>query len=226
MLPGFGYGGAGESALRRLAPSMSAEGIELYVPAYLSRSGLTAGRAKLQRFIREQRLDRYPRVHVFAYIAGAWTFNPLTEMSGLPSLATVIYDRSPYQERAPRIASEELHFLTWLRYGSPVFDVAKTAYPPLTRAGVKVGIVVETMPTSFIREHEKTARGYGPFTFECTALAQRFDDCIYLPMNHDELYVRFAEVWPDILQFIRSGRFRSGAVRAPPTGDPLSERPR
>jgi len=225
VLPGFGYGGAGEKALRSLARSMAAEGLEVYIPTYISRSGLIESRAKLQRFIRDHRLERYQRLHVFAFLAGAWTFNPLVEARGLPNLATVVYDRSPLQERAPRIADEKLHFLTWVRYGSPVFDVARTPYAPLTAAGVKVALVVETKPTSFIKRHEETARGYGPFHFQCDAFRQRYDDCLYLPMNHDELYLRFAEVWPELLTFIRTGRFTDAARRTPPSGDPLAARP-
>lgn len=222
VLPGFGYSRAGEKALRSLAASMAGEGVELYVPTYISRSGLIESRAKLQRFIRDHRLDRYDRLHVFAFIAGAWTLNPLVETRGLPNLATVVYDRSPFQERAPRIADEKLHFLTWVRYGSPVFDIAKTPYAPLTAPDVKVALVVETTPTSFIKRYEQTARGYGPFRFECDAFMQRYDDCLYLQMNHDELYVRFAEVWPELLAFIRTGRFTSTANRALPSGDPLA----
>jgi hypothetical protein len=222
VLPGFGYSRAGEKALRSLAVPMAAEGIDLYVPTYLSRGGLIKSRANLQRFIRDHRLDRYSRLHVFAFIAGAWTLNPMLETQPLPNLATVVYDRSPLQERAPRIADEKLHFLTWLRYGSPVFDLAKTPYAPLTAPGVKVALVVETMPTSFIRKHEREARSSGPFRFECDAFMQRHDDCLYLPMNHDELYRRFADVWPEILTFIRTGRFTSQATRTPPTGDPLA----
>ena len=219
MLRGFGYSGAGERALKALEPTINAQGMDLHVPDYISRSGLDDSRKKLQRFIQE-RIARYERVHVFAFIAGGWTLNPLVAAGGLPRLATVIYDRSPLQERAPRIADEELHFLTWVRYGSPVFDLARTPYPPLT-ANVKVGLVVETSPTSFIRDHEKTARSYGPFRFDCDAFAQRHDDCIYVNLNHDELYVRFADVWPEVLSFIRTGRFTSGARRAPPQGDPF-----
>ena len=224
VLPGFGYTRAGEKTLRSLAPAMAAEGIDLYVPAYISRGGLVKSRAKLERFIREQRLERYQRLHVFAFLAGAWTFNPLVEARRPPNLATVVYDRSPFQERAPRIAAERLHFLTWVRYGSPVFDVANTPYAPLTVPGVKVALMVETAPTSFIRRYEKTARNYGPFRFECAAFMQRFDDCVFLPFNHDELYIRFADVWPELLAFIRTGRFTAGANRAPPSGDPLLER--
>jgi hypothetical protein len=222
VLPGFGYSGEGERVLRGLAPLTAAEGIELYVPRYISRAGLAESRANLERFVRDHGLDRYDRLHVFAFLAGAWTINPLVEGSRLPNLATIVYDRSPFQERAPRIADEDLHFLTWIRYGSPVFDVARTPYPPVTAPNVRVALVVETAPTSFIRRYERTARGYGPFRFDCEDFQQRFDDCLYLQMNHDELYVRFAEVWPEVLAFIRMGRFTSGANRMPPDGDPLA----
>ena len=222
VLPGFGYGRGGERALRSLAPSMAADGIDLYVPAYISRSGLAASRTKLQRFIRDHHLDRYQHVHVFAFIAGAWTFNPLADGGALPNLATVVYDRSPFQERAPRVAADKLHFLTWLRYGSPVFDVARTPYAPLTNQGVKVALLVETAPTPFIRRYEKTVRSYGPFDFTCDGFRQRYEDCVYLPMNHQELYTRFAEVWPEVRAFIRTGRFTPAANRTPPAGDPLS----
>ena len=227
VLPGVGYSRAGEKAFRSLAPEMAAQGIELFVPTYISRSGLVKSRANLQQFIRDHRLDQYDQLHVFAFVAGAWTLNPLLQVQGLPNLATIVYDRSPYQERAPRIADEELHFLTWLRYGSVVFDLAKTPYVPLTVPGPRVGIVVETTPTSFIKGHEQTARSYGPFQFECDAFMQAHDDCVYLRLNHDELYTRFAEVWPELLAFIRTGRFTGAANRTPPTGDPLADsRPR
>jgi hypothetical protein len=221
VIPGFGYNRAAERVLRSLAPSLTAEGFDLYVPSYISRSGLIESRARLVQFMREQGLGRYDRLHVFAFIAGAWTLNPLAATQVVPNLATVVYDRSPLQERAPRIASEKLPFLTWLRYGSPVFDVAKTSYVPLDTPDVRVGLMVETTASSFIRKHAKTVRTYGAFRFECDAFDQRYDDCLYLRMNHDELYARFAEVWPELLTFIRTGRFSASADRLRPTVDPF-----
>jgi len=222
VLRGFGYSAAAERVLRALEPAIAAQGMDLYMPDYISRSGLDDSRKNLQRFVQDRGLARYERLHVFAFIAGGWTLNPLVAAGGVPKLATVIYNRSPLQERAPRIADERLHFLTWVRYGSPVFDLARTTYPPLTASGVRVGLVVETSPTSFIRDHEQTARSYGAFRFECDAFEQRYDDCMYVNLNHDELYLRFAEVWPEVLTFIRSGRFSSAAGRTPPRGDPLA----
>jgi hypothetical protein len=218
VLPGFGYGPKGEKALKSLATSIAAEGMDLYVPTYVSRRGLTQSRANLQRFIRNHRLDRYERVHVFAFLAGGWTFNRLAEVAALP-LATVVFDRSPFQERAPRIAAERLGFLTWLRYGSMVSDVANTPYAPLTAPDARVALMVETKPTSFIKRFSRAARSYGPYRFECDSFAQRYDDCLYLPMDHGEVYVRFTEIWPELLAFIRTGRFTSAANRTPPMVD-------
>ena len=226
VLPGFGYDGGGERAFKALAPSVAADGFDLYLPTFVSRSGLEESRERLQRFFRENRLDRYRRVHVFAFIAGGWTFNPLGDAGSLPNLSTIVYDRSPYQERAPRVALEKLRFLTWLRYGTVVFDVARTPYAPLTLPDVKVGIVVETAPTSFIKKHESTARRYGAYEFECAAFRQRHDDCLYVGMNHDELYERFGEVWPEVSSFIRTGRFSASANRSPPAGATVAARVR
>ena len=205
ILPGFGYGSEGERVLTSLAASMTAEGLSVYVPIYISRHGLEHGRERLRAFMREERFD--PR-----------------RLEDQPNLATVIYDRSPLQERAPQIAVDDLPLLAWLRYGSSVFQVARTEYPPLTAPHVRVGLMVETRPTSFVRGHASTARRYGAPDFDCHSMRQRYDDCLYLPMSHDEVYLRFADIWPEIRRFTRTGRFSDEALRTPPAIDPLSER--
>ena len=217
VLPGFGYGRSGERAFRQLASSMAADGLDLYLPTFVARGGLEESRTRLLRFIREQRLDRYERVHVFAFIAGGWTFNPLVERNALPNLATVVYDRSPYQERAPAIATERLPFLTWMKYGSVVSDLARTRYAPLDAPGVRVGILVETAPTRFLTRFADAAKRLGPYRFECHELDQPYDDCFYVALNHNELYARFAEVWPEVRTFIRTGRFTESADRLAPS---------
>src|SRR5262245_20071833 len=61
VLPGFGYGSAGERAFQSLAPLIAADGLDLYVPTHISRSGLEESRRRLDQFVRAQRLDRYER---------------------------------------------------------------------------------------------------------------------------------------------------------------------
>src|SRR6187402_3446000 len=70
VLRGFGYSGAGERAIRALEPAMAAQGMDLYIPDYISRSGLDDSRKKLQQIMQERGMARYERVHVFAFIAG------------------------------------------------------------------------------------------------------------------------------------------------------------
>lgn len=145
VLPGFGYGRDGERAFRELARSVEQDGLDLYLPTFIARSGLDESRRRLHRFIGDSRLERYQRVHVFAFLAGGWTFNSLGA-STIPNLTTVVFDRSPYQERAPAVARETLKLFAWLRYGPVIFDVARTPYPPLEAPGVRVGLVVERDP--------------------------------------------------------------------------------
>jgi hypothetical protein len=225
VLPGFGYGRAGHHALRSLVPTAAAEGVDLYVADYLTREGLAGSREKLERYVRENHLDRYRQLHVFAFLAGAWTANPLLDRQVPANLASVIYDRSPFQERAPAIAVDKLRLFAWLRYGSTIFDVARTPYPPLDAPHVRVALLVESTPTSFIRNHAEAAQARGPFTFACDALGQRHDDCGYVPFSHDELYVRFPDLWPELRSFIRTSRFTGAMNRTPPAGD-LLPRPR
>jgi len=216
VIPGFGYSEADEKPFRALETLAATDGIDVYVPSYLSRRGLDASRLKLQRFIHDQRLNTYERLHVFAFIAGAWTFNRLVEVERLPNLTTAVYDRSPFQERAPSIAVEKFRLLARLRFGSTVFDMARTPYVPLNTAGVRVALMIETMPSSFIRRYRTTVNRHGSLEFECDAFMQPYDDCLYLQMDHDELYTRFTDVWPELRSFIRTGRFTKTANRTPP----------
>lgn len=200
---------------------MREEGFDLYVPDYVTRAGLEASREKLRRFIQKERLGRYQRVHVFAFIAGAWTLNPIAS-DALPNLASVVYDRSPYQERAPRIATDRLRLLSRLRHGRIIADLAREPYVPLTRSGVRIGLIIETVPTSFVRRYAKTAASYGPFSFSCDDFRQTYDDCSFIALDHAALYTRFPEVWPEVRAFIRGARFSAAADRTPPIHGALS----
>jgi hypothetical protein len=119
-------------------------------------------------------------------------------------------------ERAPRLAAQNLSLLSWLRYGPVLFEMARTPYRPLSRPGIRLGLIVETVPTGFVKRFRNTARAYGPYAFDCADLAQPHDDCIYAALNHGELYTRFDEIWPELRAFLRDGRFTGGAPRTAP----------
>jgi hypothetical protein len=223
ILPGFGYGRDGGKSFKALAATAAHDGLDVYVPPFVTRSGLDDSRGRLERFIREERLERYERLHVFAFLAGAWTLNPLLDRLELPNLTSVIYDRSPYQERAPTVAITKMRRRAWLRYGKTIFDVARTPYPAMQRQAPMVALLVESEPTPFIVKHAKDASRYGPFEFECHEFGQRYDDCAYVAMNHGDLYARFADIWPEVRTFILTGRFSAAANRTPPADPSLDK---
>jgi hypothetical protein len=221
VIPGFGYGDRAGRIIRGTRDTLAGQGMDLFIADYLRRGGVASSRNALLEFYRKNGLHRYERVHVFAYIVGSWTLNPGIGDSILSNVRTVIYDRSPYQERAPRVAVERLRFPAWFLYGSVLFDVANSAYPPVDTSGRRVGILVETMPTGFIRRYAGTAEAYGPFDFRCPSLGQAYHDCAYVDLNHDEMYTQFPRILPDLLRFIRSGRFGDTLRRVPPVRDSL-----
>ncbi len=128
VLPGFGYNRDAQQMFRVVAPALASDGFDLFVPNYVERGGLHESADELRKFLREYGLERYERLHVFAFIAGAWTLNPILAQERLPNLVTIIYDRSPMQERAPRIAADKFRLLAWVRYGRPVLDMASSRH--------------------------------------------------------------------------------------------------
>jgi hypothetical protein len=216
ILPGFGYGRDGGKAFKAVAATAARDGVDVYVAPFVTRGGLDESRARLEGFLRDEHLDRYERLHVFAFLAGGWTLNPLLDRLALPNLTSVVYDRSPYQERAPIVATTRLRRRAWLRFGKTIFDVARTPYPANQRRDVNVALLVESVPTPFMVSHAQDAAPYGPFEFNCDALGQRHDDCAYVALNHTNLYSHFADVWPEVNAFIHTGRFTVAAERTPP----------
>lgn len=205
--------------MRATAADFKSRGIDLFVADYVDRDGLQASQAALGTFIESHRIREYNELYVFAFIAGAWTLNPYLQTHSLPNLKGILYDRSPYQERAPRLAAENLAILTRILYGLPVFDLAQTPYPKMTLDGTKIGLIVESKPTSFVRFFSEKANAIGPYDFSKDAFGQRLDDCIYVQLTHDEMYARFSELVPEIQHFIAKKKFSPGADRTAPTGD-------
>ncbi|MBL8018042.1 MAG: hypothetical protein JNM27_00120 [Leptospirales bacterium] len=205
--------------MRATSADFKSHGIDLFVADYVAREGIQASQAQLAAFMDAHSLRDYKELYVFAFIAGAWTLNPYLETHQIPNLKGVMYDRSPYQERAPRLAAENLAILTRILYGLPVFDLAKTPYPSLTLDGILIGLIVESRPTSFVRFFDEKANAMGPFDFAPESFKQKSMDCIYVPLTHDEMYTRFGELVPEIQHFIQKKKFSSGADRNAPTGD-------
>jgi hypothetical protein len=223
ILPGFGSESEGVKGIR---DRFSHQGYDLFIPDYISRKSLAECLTTLDRFMEKQHLAEYRKQHVFSYLVGAWTLNAWLREHPDNNIATIVYDRSPLQERAAYAAVYDIPFLTRLARGKIVEEFSKTPYEPIPNDGKGIGIIIESRATKLIRKHKETALSLGPVGWEVADLGQECDDHYYTLNNHDEMYHDLQEVGEEVLHFIRTGAFLPAAPRTKPEVDPFAkERP-
>jgi len=207
--------------MERFAANVQGKGYRVFTADYLRKESLSASRESIKNFIYEHRLHECERLHVLAFIAGAWSLNPLLQELKLANLKTVVYDRSPLQERAPRVVTEEIPVIVRQMFGAVIFEMARTPYSPFEPGSVRTGLIVETKATSLIRFFKEEALALGPVQFDFASFRQKHDDAVYWPFDHAQMYDRFDELEPLLLTFIEKGRFPEDSNRSVP-GDPFT----
>lgn len=207
---------------RKIAKYFKDKGYDIYQPSYIYRKGIDKGVDKLGRFSQKHELNSYKKIHFFCYIIGSWTFNRWYHQSGLTNIETILYDRSPLQERAPYVLMKDSQLIARLVIGKVNRELATAPYPPLTNFNGKVGLLIETVPTKLILRHQKTASSLGPITWSVDSLKQEYTDYFYAPVNHDEMYTDIEKVGPEVIHFIKTGNFGIKANRIAPNHDPLT----
>jgi hypothetical protein len=183
--------------------------------------GLDACVRQLAEFVNRNRLEEYGRLYTFAYILGGWTLNEYVEERELKNLVRVVYDRSPIQERAPRVVLENIPAIIHLVYGRAVADLRDTPYPPIDTRDREVGLVIESRAIRYLRWNEEQVLASGPLRWEPEAFGQELDDFMYVDLDHEDMYHNFDVIGPELLRFFESGRFTAGARRTPYAGDPF-----
>jgi hypothetical protein len=208
---------------RKIAQYFKNKGYDIYQPSYIYRKGIDKGVDKIERFSKKHALNSYKKVHFFCYIIGSWTFNRWYTKSGLTNIETIIYDRSPLQERAPYVLMKDSKLIARLVIGKVNTELATSPYSPLTNFKGKIGLLIETIPTKLILRHRKTAASLGPISWTVDSLNQVYTDYYYASMNHDEMYTHIEKAGPEILNFIKTGHFGEKVNRTAPVTDPLIE---
>ncbi len=212
ILPGFGDSRKGRKKQKRF---FSNKGYDLYIPDYKHRKSFDGTIANFSRFFQKHELGKYEKVHIFSYIMGSWVINKFIQKNGKGNIATIVYDRSPLQERAPQVAVDKIPCIAKIYIGKVIFDLSEIAYPSIEQQGILMGIIVESKATSFIRFFKKKTMSYGSIDWQNLEFNQAHDDLIYTWLNHDQMYVRFDIIGADILSFVKNGKFTSEAKREP-----------
>ncbi len=217
ILPGFGlrfFGNADQEAY------FSNRGYDVFIPKYVARKSLGKSLENLSAFIEENKLHEYAKLHVFSYIIGSWVLNEYIRKNPDNNIHTVLYDRSPLQERAPYTIINDIPLASWLAFGPITWELAKTPYTPIDNSEqIEIGILIESKATKVIRKHKETALEPGEIRWDISSLNQPCDDFFYHRLDHDQMYSRFDVIGEEIFCFIRTGNFSDTARREPFTWD-------
>ena len=94
--------GFGDSKKNRKKQKNSFEnkGYDLFIPEYIERESINKSIKTFSIFYENQQLNNYKEVKFLCYIIGGYVLNKYIEENGKGNISTIIYDRSPTQERA------------------------------------------------------------------------------------------------------------------------------
>jgi hypothetical protein len=219
VFPGIGYGPSGMKAMKRLHREMPH--LDLFVPNYIRKSGISDSVEEVRKYIQRHGLNDYLSVHVFCFIAGGFIFHDLLQ-SGPPvfsgNLSTLVLDRSPHQERAPRIVTSRIPGVAQLLLGRFVFELAERRYPDYSRSFPKIapGLVIEKERTTLLRLFAGTSRRMGRIKWDPESMQSSFSDYMYAGYNHDSIYANFDQLAGPLSLFMQHRSFGDGVDRLVP----------
>jgi len=218
ILVGFGSKIQGT---KKIADYFFNKGYDVFIPDYISRKSIEGCVENLEKFIVKNHIKEYQRLHVFSYIIGSWTLNNWIQKNPENNISTIIYDRSPLQERAPYALIKDLPVLMRITSGKIMKEFSITTYSPIESEKIFIGIIIESKPTKLIRKHKESALSLGPINWDVKNLNQKYSDKFYTWLNHDEMYTRFDVAGSEIFHFIKNHTFTEAAKREPFSDDPF-----
>lgn len=192
---------------------------DLYIPEIRHRGGYDSCYAVVANCFSKHELSQYKAVHVLSYILGTKVLNRYINKNGPGNIKTIIYDRSPIQERAAKVVVKRIPNMAKIKTGHIAHDIAKISYEPIKQDGIRIGIIVESKASKLMRTFKRTGKSFGPIDWKNFDYKQQPEDLIFTRLDHDEMYVTFDEIGEDIIHFIRHGKFTESARREPYTWD-------
>lgn len=218
-----GLGGNGKKR-RSIKNFFKNKGYDIFIPDYISRESVNECVNNLEKKLEQINIHEYKKVHFFTYILGSWTFNLYLKNHEMPNLTTIVYDRSPLQERAPYLASENLRLTSRMLTGKLIKDLGHIKYPPIQKKDINVGIIIENGSTLLIRMFKKKALKMGPVYWQADSLHQEYNDFFHTWLNHNQMYGKVNVIGEEILYFIAKGSFSPDARKSSYKGDPFSKK--
>lgn len=218
ILPGFGDS---KKSRKKQIDFFKEKGYDVYIPSYKNKKTVEECVQKFAAFYTREEMTQYKKVHVFSYIIGSWTINKFINEYGKGNISTIVYNRSPIQERAPYIAFTYLKRMSRIKFGPILEDFLNTKYSPIVNDSINLGIIIEAKATKIMRLYKKKTIKMGPLNWQVDSLYQKTDDYFFTWLNHEQMYSRFDIVGDEVLNFIRLGKFSSIAKKENYDWDPF-----
>lgn len=218
ILPGFGSRIHGTKSI---ADFFFKKDYDVFIPDYIARGSIQKSVDNLNDFINKNNLKEYKKIHVFSYIVGSWVLNYWIQQNPENNIYSVVYDRSPLQERAPFALVKDMPLLIRLASGKIMEEFSKTPYPAMTDSKIRVGILIESKATKLVKKHKRSVLIQGEVSWSINSLKQEYKDYLYTWLNHDDMYTRFDIIGGEIFNFFKFGNFTSSAKRDAYTEDPF-----
>lgn len=218
--------GFGDSKKNRIIQKefFQEKGYDLFIPEYIEKKSLDLTISTFSSFYNKYKLDEYKQVKFLCYIIGGYVLNQHIEKEGKGKITTIIYDRSPIQERAPKVAAQKLKFITKMYYGKVLFDFSEININSLNnKDSLIIGIIIENKATKLMRFFKRTSDSYGDYNYNAKEIERNLDDFMYTYLDHDLMYKRFDVIGQEILHFLRKGRFSENAKRISYNWDPFKK---
>ena len=200
------------------------KGYDLFIPEYVNRRSMDMTIKYFSNLYDEYNLDEYKEVKFLCYIVGGYVLNEHIQTHGSGRITTIIYDRSPIQERAPKTVIKRMKIISQMIYGRVLYDFSKLELYSLgNKYDIEVGIIIESKATRLMRYFRKTSDSYGSYTYVPEEIDANQDDFMYTYLDHNMMYERFDVIGEDILHFLEFGRFTNKTRRIPYNWDPFEK---
>jgi len=200
------------------------KGYDLFIPEYIDKKSINLTVSTFSSFYNKNNLDQYKEVRFLCYIIGGYVLNQHIEKNGKGKITTIIYDRSPTQERAPKVATEELPFISRILYGKVLSDFSKQKLIPLSNPyDLNIGVIIENKATKLMRFFKKASDKYGDYNYNAVEIEKNLDDFMHTYLDHDLMYKRFDIIGQEIIHFLEKSRFSETAKREKYNWDPFKK---
>ena len=200
------------------------KGYDLFIPEYVEKKSLDLTASNFSSFYKINNLNKYKEVKFLCYIIGGYVLNQYIENNGQGKITTIIYDRSPTQERAPKVATERFPFISQILYGKVLADFSEIFINPLSnKDSLRIGVIIENKATRLMRFFEKTSNNYGDYNYNAEEIEMNLDDFLHTYLDHDLMYKRFDVIGQEIFYFLKKGKFTENAKRVKYNWDPFKK---